>query len=94
MGERFFVRRLLVPVPTICRKYTRVEDELVDVVHDLLVGIRSGSGVGVRDCIINMTPGNLNGDGGCVCFAKALVVCESFSIRDHGVGLVQVADQI
>ena len=29
MGERFIVRRLLVPLPTICRKNTYVEDELV-----------------------------------------------------------------
>ena len=94
MGEIFVVRRPLVPFPTICHENARVEDELVGVVHDLLVVIGSGAGVGVRDCVINLPPGNLDGDGGCVCLVEALVVHEPVSIRDHGVGLVQVGEQI
>ena len=54
MGERFFVRRPLVLFLTICRENARVEDNLVGVVHDLLVGIFSGAGIGVSDCVINL----------------------------------------
>ena len=94
MGERFVVRRPLVQLPTIFRENTRVEDELVGVVHNFLVGIWSGSGVGVRNCVINMPPEDLDGDGGCVCLAEVLVVCEPFGVRYHGVGLLQVGEQI
>ena len=94
MGERFVIRRPLVPFPTICRKNARVEDELVGVVHDLLVGIGSGAGVDIRDRIINLPLGDLNGGSGCVCLAEELVVCKTVGVRDHGVGLVQVGEQI
>ena len=60
----------------------------------MLVGIGSGHGIGVRDCVINLTPDDLNGDGGCVCLVEALVVRDLVGVRDHGVGHIQVGEQI
>ena len=94
MGERFVVGRPLVPLPTIYRKNARVEDKLVGVFHDLLVGIGSGDSVSVRDCVINLLPDNLNRDSGCVCLAELLVVRDPVGVRVHSVGLVQVGEQI
>ena len=78
----------LVPFLTICRENSRVEDELVGVVHDLLVLIGNRSGVGVRDPVINLSPGDLNRDGGLVGIAEALFVHNPVSVLDHGVCLV------
>ena len=94
MEERFVIRQPLVPLPTICRENTRVEDERVGVVHDFFVGIGSVAVVGVRDCLINIPPGDLDGDGRCICLAEALVVREPVIVRDHGVGILQVGEQI
>ena len=60
MGEGFVARCPLVPVSTIRRKNASVEDELVGIVDDLLGVVGRGSGVDVRDCVINMPPHNLN----------------------------------
>ena len=90
MGERFFVRRLLVPLLTICRENIRVENELICVVNDLLGAVGRGSGAGVHDYVINLPLDNLYRVVGGVCFADALVVGEPVGVEYDGVGLVQV----
>ena len=94
MGECFIVCHPLVPLPTICRKNSCVEDDLVCMVHNLLVGIGSGADVSVHDRVINLPPGELNGDGGCIFLAVVLVVRELVGVQNHGIGLVQVGEQI
>ena len=54
----------------------------------MLVGIGSRSGVSVRDRIINLPPGDLDGGGGHVFLAEALVVRKPSGVRDPGVGLL------
>ena len=78
MGERFFSRRPLVPLPTIIRENACVEHKLVGVVHDLLGQVGCGSCAGVCNGVIDMTPRDLDGFGGGVCLAEALVVREPF----------------
>ena len=63
-------------------------------VNDFLGGVRRGSGVSVRNCVIDMPPDDLNGIGGGVCLAEALVVCKPVGVGDDSVGLVQVGEQI
>ena len=94
MGESFVSRRPLVPLPKISSKNDRVENQLVGVVHNLLGQVGCGAGVSICDGVIDLTPDNLNGVGGGVCLAKALVVCEPVCIGDDGVGLVDVGKQI
>ena len=94
MGEHFVILRPLVPLPTIYCKNTCVENELIQVVHDLLRRVGRGAGIGVRNCIINLLPDNLNGVGGGVCLVEALVVREPVGVGDDGVGLVQVVEHI
>ena len=94
MGEHFFDRRPLVPLPTISSENTRVEDELVYIVDHLLGGVGHGAAVGVRYCVINMPQDNLDGVGGTVCLAEALVVSKSVGVGDDSVGLLEVVEQI
>ena len=80
MGERFFSRLPLVPLPTISRENSGVEHNLVGVVHDLLGLVRCGAGVSVCNGIIDLPPYNFNGVSGGVCLAEALVVCEPVGV--------------
>ena len=94
MGERFVIHRPLVPLPTISSEIFCVEHKLVGVVHNLLGKVGRGAGVGVYDVVIDLTPDNLDGVGGSVFLAEALVVCEPVCIGDDSVGLVDVGKQI
>ena len=88
MGDRFIVHRPLVSFPKICRENARVEDELVGVGYNLLVGIGSRAGVGICDRVINLPPCDLDRDGRCIYLTQTLVVRKQDGVRDHRVGLV------
>ena len=94
MGERFSVRRLIVPLLTISRKNTRVENELICVVNDLLGGLGRGASVGVCNCVIDLPSDNLDGVGGGVCLTEALVVREPVGVGYDSLGLVQLFEKI
>ena len=94
MGECFVVRRPLVPLPTIYRENTRVENKLISVVNALLRGVGRGAGVSVRNCVIDLPPENLDRVGRGICLAEVLVVCDPVGFGDDDVGLVQVGEQI
>ena len=80
MGERFVDRRPLVPLSTISRKNACVENDLVCIVDHFLGGVRRGAGVGIRDCVIDIPPDNLNGFGGGICLAEEHVVQEPVGV--------------
>ena len=88
MREIFVVCSPLVTLPKISCKHARVEDELVCIVDNLLGGVGRGSIVSERDCVIDMTPDNLDGVGGIVCLTEVLVVYRPVCIRIYGVCLV------
>ena len=94
MGEYFVSRRPLVPLPRISRKNACVEYELIRIVHILIGRVGRGIGVGVCNCIIDMTPDDLNGVSGGICLTEALVVLEPVRVGDHGVGIIDVGKQI
>ena len=94
MGDSFVARRPLVPLPTICRENTSVENELICIVNYLLGGVGRGSGVGVREFVINLLPDNLDVVGGGVCLAEALVLREPVGVGYDIVDLIQVGEQI
>ena len=94
MGGRFVDCCLLVPLPTISRKNSRVENELVCIVDHLLGGVGRGAGVGVRDCVINLPSDDLDGVDRGLCVTKALVFYKPVSVGDYVVGLVEVGEQI
>ena len=88
MGKCFVSLRPLVPLPTISSKNARVENQLVGVFHDLLGQVRCGAGVGVCDGVIDLTSDDVDGVGGDVCLAEALVICKPVFVGDDSVGLV------
>ena len=88
MGELFFSRRLLVPLLTISIENFCVEHKLVGVFHDLIGKVRCGAGVGVCDGVIDLTSDDVDGVGGDVCLAEALVICKPVFVGDDSVGLV------
>ena len=88
MRERFVVRWLLVSLPTIFCENTCIENELVCVVKDLLGGVGRGTRAVVDDCVVDLTPYNLEGVSRGVCLAEALVLCKPVDIGDDGVSLV------
>ena len=92
MGERFVSRRPLVPLTTIIIENSSVEHKLVGIVHDLLG--QEICGAGVCDGVIDLTPDNLDGVGGDICLAEALVVRDPVCVGDDGVGLVEVGKKI
>ena len=94
IGERFVDCRQLVPLPTISCKNACVENELVRIIDYLFGGVRRGASVSIRDCVIDLMPDNINGVGGGVCLAELIVVRETFSIGDNGVGFVEVGEKI
>ena len=85
VGGRFSAQRPLVPLPTISRKYSRVEHKLVGVIYHLLAGVWFRPGVGVHNCVVDLTPEDLNGVGRGVCLLEALVVCDPVRIGDDSI---------
>ena len=94
MGERFVDRRLLVPLPTVNHENSRVENEVVCIVCHLLGGVGSGYGVGICDCVIDLTPDDLDWVSGGVCLVEALFVGKTVRVRNHDVCRIQVGKQI
>ena len=94
MGDSFVGRLPLVPLPKVSSENSGVEDKLVSVVHDFLGRIGCGSGIGICNSVIDMTPDNLDGISGGVCLAEALVVQDPVCVGDDGIGLVEVGKQI
>ena len=94
MGELFFSRRLLVSLPKISSENACVEHKLVGVVHNLLGQVGCGAGVGTCNGAIDMTPDNIDGVGGGICLAEALVIREPLCVGDDGIYLIEVGKQI
>ena len=94
IGERFFDRRPLFLLPIISREHACVKNELVVVINHMFVGIRQGSLIGVRYCVVDLPQDNLDGVGGSIRLVEVLVVSEPVRVRNHGIRLIQVGDQI
>ena len=94
MGERFVSRRPLVPLLTISRKNSCVENELVHIVYNLLGRVGRGAGVIVHDYVIDLMPYYLDVIGGGVCLTEELDLHEPVRVGDNGVGLIYVVKQI
>ena len=73
-GGVFFNLHPLVPITKIIHGHALAENELVRIVEDLLGGVGRGASVSVHKYIIDLTPDDLDGVGGGVCLAEALVV--------------------
>ena len=94
IGERFVARRPIVPLSTIIHEHARVKNDLVSVINHLFSGLRHGVGVGLRNCVIYLPLDDLNGVGGSVRLAEALIVRNLVRVCNHGIFCVQMGEQI
>ena len=94
MGEIFVTHRPLAPLSTIYLKNASVEYELVDIFNNLLGVVGRGSGVGIRDLVVNLLQGDLDGDSGQVGLAETFVVCYPVGVQNDGVRLVEMGEKI
>ena len=94
MGEIFVTHRPLAPLSTIYLKNASVEYELVDIFNKLLGVVGRGSGVGIRNCVVDLPPDYLNGVGGGIRLAEPLVIRKTVRICDEHVCCAEVGKHI